>query len=120
MARVVHYNIHAEDPEHTSRFYAEAFGWRLEKGGSSEDYVFSSAPGAEPVYHGKIRRGHDENDLPVTIRVPSVDESLTRVTASGGRVVMPKRSIPGVGHLAYCEDPEGNVFGVFSADSAAR
>lgn len=119
MARVVHYDIHAADPEHVSRFYAEAFGWQLQKG-KSEDYVFSSAPGDTLSFHGNIHRGREEDNLPVTIRVPSVAESLARVTASGGRVIVAPRAIPGVGYLAYCEDPEGNVFGIFGADIAAR
>jgi len=33
---------------------------------------------------------------------------------------MPKFAITGVGHGAYCEDPEGNMFGVLQADAAAR
>jgi len=34
--------------------------------------------------------------------------------------VMPKTPIPGVGYFAYCEDSEGNLFGVMQADKNAK
>ena len=56
-----------------------------------------------------------------TIDVPSCDDYLGKVAAAGGRSVVPKMAIPGVGWLAYCADPEGNTFGIMQADeSAAR
>ncbi len=33
---------------------------------------------------------------------------------------MPKTTLPGVGYLAYCQDTEGNVFGVMQEDRSAR
>jgi len=42
------------------------------------------------------------------------------VTKAGGKLVMPKTPIPGVGYFAYCEDPEGNLFGVMQADAGAK
>jgi hypothetical protein len=45
-----------------------------------------------------------------TIGVESVDEFAAKVEASGGKVVLPKMAIPGVGWQAYCTDTEGNIF----------
>ena len=55
-----------------------------------------------------------------TIDVPSVDESVTKILAAGGKVLRPKMAVPGVGYMAYCEDTEGNVFGIMQEDTAAR
>ncbi len=44
----------------------------------------------------------------------SVEAALERVTANGGTVVSPVIEIP-VGRFAYCEDPDGNSFGVFTS-----
>ncbi len=55
-----------------------------------------------------------------TIDVPSVDEFVAKITANGGQVVMPKTVIPGVGWLAYCQDTEGNSFGILQADPDAE
>ncbi len=38
----------------------------------------------------------------------------------GGKTVVPKTSIPGVGFIAYCHDPEGNMFGTMQPDPAAK
>lgn len=54
------------------------------------------------------------------IGVPSVDEYLAKIEKSGGKVVMPKTAIPGVGWFASCQDTEGNVFGIMQEDSSAR
>jgi len=29
-------------------------------------------------------------------------------------------TIPGVGHVVYCKDTEGNIFGIFQADHSAQ
>ena len=47
-----------------------------------------------------------------TTDVPPVDEYIDNIVAQGGTVVAPKMTIPGVGYLAYCNDPEGNIFGI--------
>ena len=31
MARVVHFEIHADDPERAAKFYEAAFGWSVSK-----------------------------------------------------------------------------------------
>jgi uncharacterized protein len=49
-----------------------------------------------------------------------VDGAIASVTKAGGKMVMPKTPIPGVGYFAYCEDTEGNMFGVMQSDSTAK
>ena len=55
-----------------------------------------------------------------TFGVPSVDECLARVARSGGVVVTPKAAIPGAAYVAYCADPEGNIFGIMELNDQAR
>jgi predicted enzyme related to lactoylglutathione lyase len=55
-----------------------------------------------------------------TTDVPSVDEYIATIEAAGGKVVMPKTAIPGVGHFAYCADTEGIVFGIMQFDPGAQ
>lgn len=55
-----------------------------------------------------------------TIDVPSCDEYLGKIEAAGGKNVMPKMAVPGIGWLAYCTDPEGNTFGILQADEGAK
>jgi uncharacterized protein len=55
-----------------------------------------------------------------TIGVASVDDAVANITKNGGKNVVPKMPIPGVGYLAYCADTEGNVFGIMQADPKAH
>jgi predicted enzyme related to lactoylglutathione lyase len=49
-----------------------------------------------------------------------VDVAVEAAKRAGGKLVMPKMPIPGVGYFAYCEDTEGNLFGVMQADKNAK
>lgn len=55
-----------------------------------------------------------------TIDVPDIDEYLKQIQKHGGKVTMEKRSIPGIGWLAYCLDTEKNIFGIMQSDMSAR
>jgi hypothetical protein len=55
-----------------------------------------------------------------TIGVDSVDSAIAAVLKAGGKNVMPKTPIPSIGYFAYCEDTEGNVFGVMQMDANAK
>jgi uncharacterized protein len=55
-----------------------------------------------------------------TIAVDSLDDTAKAALANGGRVVLPKSIIVGVGALMFFEDPEGNVFGVIQPDATAE
>jgi len=55
-----------------------------------------------------------------TIAVPNLDETAAAITAAGGKVIMQKSIIVGVGALMFFADTEGNVFGVIQPDEKAE
>src|SRR3954447_4557828 len=119
MPRVVHFEIHADDPSRAAGFYSDLFGWQITKWDGPADYwmVSTGAP-PEPGINGGIMRrmGPPPADMaPVssyvcTVDVPDLDASLAHVERLGRPVVVPKMPIPGVGWLAYAKDTEGNIF----------
>ena len=56
----------------------------------------------------------------ITIAVSSVDDFLNKIIKNGGRAKTAKMPIPKIGYFAYCEDTEGNVFGVLQPDMEAK
>lgn len=50
----------------------------------------------------------------VHLAVDGLEQALSRVGEAGGEVVSPIIAIP-AGRFAYCRDPDGNSFGLFSA-----
>ena len=119
MPRVIHFELPADDPERATRFYSEVFGWRIHKWEGPEDYWLISTGQGEPGIDGAIMRRSDGMVTTNTIDVPSVDEFVDKIVAHGGKIAAPKMEIPGVGYLAYCHDPEGNMFGVMQSDTSA-
>jgi hypothetical protein len=49
-----------------------------------------------------------------------VDDFTEKIEAAGGKIIAPKRAIPGVGYLARCKDTEGNTFGILEIDESAE
>ena len=126
MPRVVHFEIHAEDPERAVRFYQDLFAWEFTKWAGPMDYwLIKTGPDDQRGINGGMvrRQGVIDGQAVIayvcTIDVPSVDKYLQSIPAAGGTIVLPKMPIPGVGWLAYAKDTEGNIFGIMQADPAA-
>lgn len=122
MARIVHFEISAEDPERAAAFYQEALGWGVQKWDGPMDYwlLMTGEEGTPGIDGGlNLRDAETFPGTTTTIDVASVDETVAKVTAAGGTVVVPKMAVPGVGWLAYFTDTEGNVFGMMEADESA-
>jgi predicted enzyme related to lactoylglutathione lyase len=122
MPRVVHFEFTADDPERAEKFWAETFGWKIQKWEGNQPYWLVSTGEGNPGIDGGIMGRPDFAPGQATIctlDVDSVDDVVGKVEAAGGSVVVPKIPIPDVGYLAYCKDTEGTVFGVMQSDSSA-
>jgi len=123
MPRVVHFEIAADDPERASKFYSEVFGWAIKNWGGPVDYWLASTGSAdEQGIDGAItwRQSSPSQAIVNTIAVPSIDDFVKKIEENGGKIVMPKQPIPGVGYHAVCLDTEGNTFGIMQNDTSAR
>ena len=120
VTRVVHFEIPVDDPERAIGFYSKVFGWSINKWEGPMDYWMVTTGGeGEPGIDGAImRRGGPASSVVNTIDVPSLDEFIEKVSANGGKVLMPKTPIPGVGYFTYCEDTDGNMFGIMEANES--
>ncbi|KQC04605.1 MAG: hypothetical protein APR53_09925 [Methanoculleus sp. SDB] len=123
MPRVIHFELAADDPEKTAEFYRNVFGWKSEKWNGPRDYwLCTTGPESEPGINGAILRKEDtvsNAGFCPTISVPSVEACIEAVAEHGGKVVMPRTPVPGIGYLAYCADPGGIVFGIMERDDSA-
>jgi uncharacterized protein len=122
MPRVVHFEIAAADPERAAKFYGDVFGWELNKWSGPQEYwlITTGADGEPGINGGMLRRQPQWPGTVNTVGVPNVDDFTSRIERHGGKTVVPKMAIQGVGWLAYCQDPEGNVFGIIQPDTAAK
>jgi uncharacterized protein len=128
MPRVIHFEIHADNPDRAAKFYTELFGWTFTKwGGPTEYWVVVTGPeGAPGINGGMMKRQHpiSGNDGVIaylcTVDVDDLDRFTAKAQQLAAQVALPKMPIPGVGWLAYMKDTEGNVFGMMQADPNAK
>jgi predicted enzyme related to lactoylglutathione lyase len=121
MSRVIHFEIPAADPDRAAAFYKKAFGWKIEKWPGPMDYwmVNTGVEGA-PGINGGLMRNDNVKTVTNTIGVEHLEKSIETVLGAGGKLIMPKTPIPTVGYFAYCQDTEGNLFGIMQADPGAK
>jgi predicted enzyme related to lactoylglutathione lyase len=121
MPRVIHFEIPADNPERAANFYTKVFGWKIEKWSGPFNYwLVTTGEDKETGINGAIMEKGNFKATVNTVGVASVDKALKKIMEAGGKVVMPKGTVPGQGYVAYVADTEGNVFGVFQGDSSAK
>jgi predicted enzyme related to lactoylglutathione lyase len=127
MGRVVHFEIHAENPERAITFYKGLFGWDFKKWDGPVPYwLLTTGPKEQPGINGGLvlRRGIIDGTAVIayvcTADVKNIDESVEKAQSLGGTIALPKMPIPGVGWLAYAKDTEGNIFGMMQSDPGAK
>lgn len=125
MGKVIHFEIHADDPERAMRFYRELLGWRFEAWEGMDYWLATTGADEAPGIGGALTRrdaplaGDGFRAFVCVAAVDDVDAALARVPELGGRVVMTKHAVPGVGWHAYVDDSEGNRLGLMQEDPAA-
>ena len=126
MPRIVHFEIHADDPERAIGFYTALFGWEFSRWGEMDYWLIRTGEGTPGIDGGLTRRhgpppseGQAVTSYVCTTDVPSVDEYVEKIKANGGTIALPKMPIPTVGWLAYGKDTEGNLFGIMQPDPRA-
>ncbi len=136
MNRVVHFEIHASDPERVAEFYRAVFGWSIQEWKvpgvelppENRYWLVGTGNDPDPGINGGllIRRGAPPTDgqavnaFICTIGVESTDATMAKAVAAGGAIALPKMPIRGVGWLGYCKDVEGTIFGVMQSDANAK
>ncbi len=121
MPRVVHFEVPADNPERASKFYQTVFGWTFEKWNGPQDYwLIETGPKSQPGINGGMYKRQGPGGTANTVDVPSVEEYITKITKAGGKILMGKTTVPGIGYFAACQDTEGNAFSVMKFDEQAK
>jgi uncharacterized protein len=122
MPRVIHFEIQVDQPERAVSFYKTVFGWKIDQWGGPQNYwLITTGDDKEMgINGGMMKRTPMPSPTINTIGVSSVDEFVSKIISNGGKVVSPKSAILGIGYFAYCQDTEGNIFGILQPDESAK
>ncbi len=129
--RIVHFEIHAGDPERAKAFYQAVFDWEFPLWMEQPPYwgVMTAPEGSEdPGINGGLMarmggapaEGAAVNAFVCTVQVENYDEIHERIMKAGGIVALPKMPLLGMAWQGYYKDPEGNIFGVHQPDPDAK
>lgn len=113
--------------ERARKFYTDLFGWKIEKmddPSNTMEYWFintSNDKDNKGVGGGMMKR-QDPQQQGVTnyIDVDSVEEYSAKIEKLGGKIIVPKMAVVGMGYFAVCLDTENNKFGIWETSSEAK
>jgi uncharacterized protein len=130
MSTIVHFEIPADDIERSKKFYTDLFGWKIEKwpgmdSGASSDMEYwmittTDGKGNKALGGGMMKRQMPQQPNINYIDVKSVDEYSSKVENIGGKVVVSKKAVPGMGYFAVCLDTENNAFAIWESTESAK
>lgn len=121
MSRITHFEIPSDDPEKLMSFYRTVFGWSFQRFGDYDYWMVTTGDNSKPGINGGLMKKKDPKQPVVnSINVENIDVSIKTIEANGGKIVVPKNAIPGVGWLAYFTDPDGNIHGIMQPDTNAK
>jgi len=110
---ICHFEFLVPDPEKAKSFYSKIFAWKFESAMGGEYQLIRTG---SPPFWGLMKKpeGIPVNAvLQVYVLVESIDETLKKAEAAGAKVEVPKMAVPGEGHFALFQDPDGIVLGIF-------
>jgi predicted enzyme related to lactoylglutathione lyase len=71
----------------------------------------------KPGVNGGMYKKTEKSQFPVNyVNIENIDTSIKNIKKMGGKVVMDKQILKGVGIFALCLDPEGNPFGLIQPE----
>jgi predicted enzyme related to lactoylglutathione lyase len=127
---VVHFEIHASEPQRLVDFYQRLLGWTFTQFGDMPYWAIDTGEGATTldapgggINGGLSQRrgpapepGGPVNGANIVVGVDGdIDQVFQRGLDLGATEALPLSDMPGVGRLGYLLDPDGNVFGLISS-----
>lgn len=115
--RVVHFEIPSDNPDKAVNFFKHVFGWEFMKFSEFDYWLITTGDDKTPGINGGLMKRNDPKQPVVnSIKVENIDEMNKKIEEAGGKIVVPKTPIPGVGYYSYFTDLDGNLHGVMQED----
>ena len=121
-SNISHFAINADDLTRARSFYEDVFGWTFQAWGPPDFFQITTGSDGDPGIRGalqgrrELKPGSPTVGFECTIAVDDVDAVAVAVVEHGGKILLEKTTITGVGDLLFFEDPEGNVVGAMRYD----
>ncbi len=128
MPNILHFMVPADNVDRARHFYTALLGWTIEPvvptpdpgGIAAMQYHAITTGSTEPgtLNSGGLYKRHLSEPILDFVQIEDIDAVLSKVEDLGGKIMMPKTVIPGVGHTAMILDSEGNMIGFLMPEKA--
>jgi predicted enzyme related to lactoylglutathione lyase len=120
-ASVTHFEIYAEDLTGLAQFYRDLFDWKIDKAPGIDYFrIQTDSEKSNGIAGGLLNRPiQGPRSWVHYVLVDSIDQTIERIQALGGKLLRPKTAVPKTAWYAVVEDPEGNIFAVYQHDALA-
>jgi len=111
---VVHWELWSKNPEAISTFYSKVFGWDVQHIPQMNYRLVQT--GGEGGINGGImtpQEGPWPGNMAFYISVNDLDASAATIKSAGGKILVDKQTVPGMGAFSLFEDPDGRVLGIW-------
>lgn len=111
---VVHWELWSKDPKGIADFYSRVFDWQI-RYIPEMDYTLVETGGSGGINGGIMtpKEGPWPGKMAFYIDVEDLGAYCRKIKDAGGKIVVERLEVPGVGALALFEDPEGRVLGMW-------
>jgi predicted enzyme related to lactoylglutathione lyase len=110
---VVHIEFSAQDLEAAGRFYSDLFGWKVEQMPEMNYAMYETGSEIGGGFN-PVSESNPAGSVVVYIGTDDIDASLAKAESLGGKTVVPKSEIPGMGWFGIFSDPSGNMVGLYT------
>ena len=111
---VVHWELWSKEPAKLSDFYSKVFDWNINHI-PEMDYRMVETGGDGGINGGIMapKQGPWPGNMAFYIDVEDLAPYQDKIKAAGGKIVVEKQDVPGVGTFSLFEDPDGRVLGMW-------
>jgi uncharacterized protein len=123
MPNIAYFEIPADNVDRAKKFYHALLGWTIEPTKSMGDPAKMKAMQYQDVVTGEKQEGtlsmggmykrQMTEQIMNYVMVEDLDMVTAKVEKLGGKIIVPKMAIKGVGWTVIIQDTEGNVLGLW-------
>jgi predicted enzyme related to lactoylglutathione lyase len=113
---VNHLEIAASDPKAAAEFYSKVFGWKIEVEETMNYVQFMPEEGGIGGAFTELGENNPAGTVLAYVTTDDIEASLDKVEANGGKTIMPKTEIPGIGWFAVFADATGGTLALYTGN----
>lgn len=108
---ICHLELPSGDFERSKKFYTELFGWKFES--FDPQYLMFTSPDGIGGGFYKSSSPNPGGGAQFYVWVDEHDSYIQRVPGLGGKVLVEKQDVHGMGSFSSFADPDGNPVGIW-------